>query len=444
MRTKKLIALLLTIVMTSTIFVGCSGSSSATQDVSETESSEVTSVPSSEEATAETPSGEKTKIAFYVASDMDVQVDAEIAAFNAQSTEYEVEKHVIANNDYDNKIKVMLAGGSDEIDCLWIRTPAQVKQYMANGVLEDLSSSAEASGVDLSSIINTSLAAVSGEKSDFYGLPVTGSCWMLFYNKELFDKAGVDYPINLTWDEYCDLAAKLTQTGDDGTQYYGGICPLWTMNLGATCVDEYLTDDAPLTRTAEYLQILHRMYVDDASHVSVEEMSAGTFDINSYFSAGNIYMMINGDWEFRLLDTDFEYAAAPLPIFKDAEEGTSVGQSAYLCMPTSCKNKQGAYEFIEYYTTSSEGTTIIAKGHDVPSYSTPEALEAYKKEITADGVDYRFSAKIHDEQGLNDNYSAIDSAFKEETQLYLLDEESLDDAMNNFYELRNQIVEDSK
>ena len=48
----------------------------------------------------------------------------------------------------------------------------------------------------------------------------------------------------------------------------------------------------------EYLEILHRMYVDDASHVSVEEMSVDTWDVNAYFAAGNIYMMINGDWTF--------------------------------------------------------------------------------------------------------------------------------------------------
>lgn len=43
---------------------------------------------------------------------------------------------------------------------------------------------------------------------------------MLFYNKDLFDAAGVAYPTNdMTWDAYAELAKQMTKDGVYGTHY---------------------------------------------------------------------------------------------------------------------------------------------------------------------------------------------------------------------------------
>ncbi|MBO0993284.1 ABC transporter substrate-binding protein [Bacillus sp. SD088] len=53
------------------------------------------------------------------------------------------------------------------------------------------------------------------------GIPVEDVVIGLFYNKEIFDKFGVNYPTDgMTWDEVIDLATKVTGERD-GTQYYG-------------------------------------------------------------------------------------------------------------------------------------------------------------------------------------------------------------------------------
>ena len=89
---------------------------------------------------------------------------------------------------------------------------------------------------------------------------------------------------------------------------------------------------------------------------------------------------------------------APLPIFEGEEEGSSVGQSSYLVISSTSKHPDEAYKFIEFYCTSPEGTSIIAENSDVPSYTTDEAMEVYKTQVNVPGVEYRFSAKIKDEQ----------------------------------------------
>ena len=52
-----------------------------------------------------------------------------------------------------------------------------------------------------------------------YLTDLTGTCCS--YNKDLFDAAGVAYPSNdMTWDEYYDLAAKMT-SGEGSSKVYG-------------------------------------------------------------------------------------------------------------------------------------------------------------------------------------------------------------------------------
>jgi len=232
-------------------------------------------------------SAETTKevLNFYIASDMDQTAGQIAEAYNASQDQVEVVLNIIPNDGYDDKMKVLTTGASD-IDVFWVRTPAQAKKYMANDVLVDLKPFVEASGLDTTPIA-APLEAVSDENGSFYGLPISGSCWMLFYNKDLFDAKGLPYPENITWDEYAELAKQLTYE-ENGTKYWGGVAPFWTPNLGAAAMGEYLDAAEPMQKTMDYMQILHRLYVDDASHPSIAEMSTGTFDVNSYFAAGNI------------------------------------------------------------------------------------------------------------------------------------------------------------
>ena len=390
-------------------------------------------------AAGEREAGGDALINFYASTDHGF-IERMVADYNGLKRGIQVTAHYIPNDDYDDKIKVLAASASEGMDAVWIRTPAQTQQYIANNALADLSPYAAESGLDLGPIKDSSLLGASTGEGKFYGLPTTGSCWLLFYNKDLFDAKGIPYPVNLTWDQYLDLAKQLTYT-EGGVKYWGSVVPPWTMNLGASAGGEYLTAPEPMPLTRRYVEALYRAYAGDKSHPGIAEMNTGTFDINGYFGAGNIYMMINGDWEFFLLDTDFEYAAAPLPVFENVPQGSSVGQASYYCVSRNSKRPKEAYNFIEWCTTSPGGTTIYAEASHVPSYPTAEALAAYEKLVSVPGVEYRFSSQVAPEQGAQPYYGPVNEAFIQELQLYLLNEQSLDQMFSNFFKLRKEIIE---
>ena len=143
---KKALSILLTAAMAVTLLAGCGSSSDNA---------------GSSTASGETAAGtDKTVVNFYYSTDLEKVAQKEIEAFNTANSDIEVGGHSIAEGDYDDKVKVMTAGGSTDADIYWVRTPAQMAQYTANGAFVNLAPYAEKSGVDLSPIKETSLAGV--------------------------------------------------------------------------------------------------------------------------------------------------------------------------------------------------------------------------------------------------------------------------------------------
>ena len=207
---------------------------------------------------------------------------------------------MIANDAYDDKVKVLASGGGI-LDAFWIRSTGQVRQYAANNALVNLKPLAEENNLDISPI-QSQINEISDEDGGFYGLPTTGSAWLLFYNKDLFDKYDKEYPGVMTWTEYADLALELSQEASE-EGIWGGLLPNWSLTLGAGAGDEYLTEDT-LDLNIKYVELLNRIYNEDASHPGIPQMSATTFDIYSLWENSETFMMVNGDWTIQITDPD--------------------------------------------------------------------------------------------------------------------------------------------
>lgn len=428
---KKIISILMTLVLVLS-FAACGSKTEETssKDTSSKDTSSSTDTATTEDAAA---SDEVVTVNFYEHTDNEKVVTALVDAYNAQSTNIKVNLTLIANDDYDDKIKVMLSGGAD-VDGFWLRGGSAARQLAEQGALLALDDLNAANGVDVTQYGSMIDAFAYDGKN--YGLLTTKSCWLLWYNKDLFDAAGVDYPINLTWEQYSDLAKSLTADGK-----MGAVCPDWMMNQGSVAAGEYLLDEN-LDLTKQYAQYLERWYVTDKSHPSIEDMS-GSFDINAYFAEGNTYMMINGDWEFLLLPdvvTDFSYCAAPLPRFEQAPDGSTVGSSSSFSIAANSKHPAEIYDFIKFCCYSDEGAEIYAKYSCVPAFPSDSALEVYKQNVTAVGTEYVFSSKVASEQGIESYYNEVVDAFKEELKNSLIGNCTLDEAFDVFKERRDEIV----
>jgi multiple sugar transport system substrate-binding protein len=145
-----------------------------------------------------------------------------------------------------------------------------------------------------------------------YGLQPIANTIGLFYNKDILDKAGVQPP--QTWSELRATAKKLTHGKKYGIAFsapanYEGtwqFLPFMWSNGG----DE---KNIATPQTAAALQLLVDMVKDGSASKSVLNWTQA--DVNDQFKAGNAAMMVNGPWQFPVLNADksLHYAVVPVP-----------------------------------------------------------------------------------------------------------------------------------
>lgn len=252
-------------------------------------------------------SGEVTslRVMDYYNNEPDNTVYAEALAACGEENGVTIEREAVPGADLIAKV-LQQASSKTLPDILMIDNP-DLQQIAATGGLSPigdfgLSAEGEAQGV-------IDAATYEGE---VYGLQPVANTIALFYNKDILEAAGITPPT--TWDELKTAAAALTSGDQYGIAFsapanYEGtwqFLPFMWSNGG----DE---QDIATEETAAALQL----WVDLLSSGSASE-SVVTWtqaDVNDQFIAGNAAMMVNGPWQFPVLNevTDLNYEVVPIP-----------------------------------------------------------------------------------------------------------------------------------
>jgi multiple sugar transport system substrate-binding protein len=208
-------------------------------------------------------------------------------------------------------------------------------------------------------------------------VPQNASSLVVYYNKDLFDEAGLADPAEgWTWDDFLAAATTLTRDldGDGTTDQYGlgtaasliRVAPFIWQN-GGEVVDNpqapgRLAFDSPATREAIQwfvdLQVTHHV-VPDATAEEAE-------DSESRFVNGRNAMFLQSRRPtpgFREI-TEFDWDVAGLP--QNVEPASILHSDGY-CMPADGDNKDAAWKLIEFANSVEGQTTIATTGRTVPS-----------------------------------------------------------------------------
>jgi multiple sugar transport system substrate-binding protein len=232
-----------------------------------------------------------------------------------------------------------------------------------------------------------------------YAIPKDFDTIGLFYNKELFDKAGVKYPDDTwTWDNLLDAAKKLTvRDGSGNISQYGFVAT----SGGQTCTYDFilanggkiLTEDRMKSaintpESAEALQYLYdMMYVHKVSPTGAEQKET---DHEKLFQSGKIAMIPNGSWVvppyFQALGDKVN--VAPLP---QKKERGNVIHGLGFAVSAKSKNPEAAWQFAKFCATK-EAQEYEA-GVVIPAFSGAEKvwLDAYPSmdlKIFIEALDY--------------------------------------------------------
>lgn len=333
----------------------------------------------------------------------------------------------IASDDYDTKLTTMLSSG-DTTDVLTMKNLLSYSNYALRDQLVDQTERLKE--------LDTKPAAATYEmyKVDgkTYALPYRTDFWVLYYNKKMFDEAGLPYPENLTWDEYEELAKKLSK--NDG-QVYGAYQHIWRSTIQAIAAAQNDADliEPDYSFMTDYYDRALRMQ-KDGSHMDFGTAKSTKVTYQSQFEEQKAAMMNMGTWYMAGIlankeagNTEVEWGITSIPQQKSGEHITTFGSPTAFAVNKNSKRQKAAQEFIEF-AASEEGAKILAGVGVVPSYRTDEINDIYfkLKGMPTDEISKKAfePEEIKLEFPIDKNGPAIDKILQEEHELILVGDET--------------------
>jgi len=394
------------------------------------------------------PANDKVTLQYYTWTDEADYMQKVVDAFNAQNEDIVVKLNMISNNndEYNTKLMVNLSGGS-EVDVYSMNGTNGLGLYTSKKQLLDMTDLVKQENLDIGAygpsyqdIVNVLT------EGKYYALPYRTSQYALFYNKAIFDKEGIDYPKQMTWDEYAELAKRLTK-GEGADKQWGGFFADWIVPpLGALQQGSTILDD-DLANVKDWLNYLDRLFYQDQSHMSYKQMKAESIDWIKQFEIGNVAMLVNGEWTVNMLkadiaagktNIDFDMAVLPQP--EGLGDPTTVGGvSAFIGINPAGKHTDAAFKFVQF-VTGEQGESIIADSSVLPAYSNDKTQEAFLKATGIQGSGAFFEAKTVVENQPVPQIDQVNNAFSEQRDLFLFQEQDADKTIQNFVSQRASIL----
>ena len=275
---------------------------------------------------------------------------AQKEAFEASHPGVTIEYVDVASQDYAVKTTTMLEGG-DTSDVYMIKEIDNLINWQAQGFAAPLADYI-AKGYDMSGFVGTEVNyAVDGVQ---YAIPFRSDFWVLFYNKDLFDAAGVDVPTNdMTWDQYAELAKKMTDKEKDiyGTHYHTWLSAVVNW---AVCSGKYTLADGKYDELL-YFYKLYQDLEDSGACMSYADLKAAGLHYSAAFANGNIAMLPMGYWYVSTLigynkdgTCNFNWGITAVPHADDVAAGSSFGNLTGAMINAKSEKKDLAWDYISW------------------------------------------------------------------------------------------------
>jgi len=301
-------------------------------------------------------------------------------AFHEKNPDVTVELKEYDAAEYNTLLTADLAAGVGP-DIITQKEVKFVTTFQEGGQLLDVSDVEVPDGIG-----GTSSYEIDGTA---YGVPYRQDRWVLFYNKALFEAAGVDEPDgSWTWDDYDEAAVALSKAGASKGTYQHR----WQSTVqGFANAQE---DADILDGDYGYLEGFYDRVLklqDEGAQVDFNTSSANQLTYQGEFGKQNAAMMPMGTWYVATLIAqqasgeadDFEWGIAPIPQLDESTTGldntpVTFGDPTGFSISAGIDDAkvQAAKDFLAF-AASAEGAAALAAIGITPAYSDEETTDAF-------------------------------------------------------------------
>lgn len=270
-------------------------------------------------------------------------------------------KHEVISDQYMDVIKTRLIG--NEAPDVFYLDAFEAPALIETGVLEPLDDYVT-DEFDVDDFEKPLLEAFQKDGKT-YGFPKDYSTLALFYNKKMFEEAGVEVPT--TWEEMREASKALTKDGVVGLGVAPELARMYYIaeSLGGEVVKDDKANFADKKVVDALQPIIDQRNVDKTA---AQPSDVGANWGGEMFGQEKAAMVIEGNWAIPFLEDTFpnvEYGTAEIPTI-NGEKGTMAYTVSYV-MNAASEKKEASWELIEYLT-GPEGMEIwTSKGYALPT-----------------------------------------------------------------------------
>ena len=198
----------------------------------------------------------------------------------------------------------------------------------------------------------------------------------VFYNKDLFDQAGIPYPTDdWTWDDMLRMAQALTKRDETGrvTQYgfYGWAWQDFVYGNGGNLVDDVkgpvksTMDDPKTIEGLQFFADLINKYEVMPAPLALANLGVG---VDMMFASGRLAMFLSGIWETPALREkySFRWDVAMFPKNRDGVRRFGSGGTGYGILKSS-KYPKESWEVVKALTSSEVQAKMAERGLAQPA-----------------------------------------------------------------------------
>ncbi|MBR4670199.1 MAG: sugar ABC transporter substrate-binding protein [Butyrivibrio sp.] len=372
----KIIGLLLTVSLVIIEITGCKGA----KDTAESTTQQNTS---SEQAKHDEAIADKTTLrwALWDASNSDCY-KALADAYTKDHPDVTIEMVDLGSANYSTALGTQLSSDGSNYDVVTVKDVPGYVTLVKKGVLEPLGGYIKEDGVDLSYYSGVTDQLMMNGK--LYELPFRSDIWVIYYNKDIFDEAGVPYPTNdMTWQQYDKLCRKVSGIYGE-KRIYGAHYHTWrsTVQLDGILDGKSTIVDGQYEFTKPYYEMVLSQQKDKVC-MDYATLKTRGLHYSAAFAQGNVATMNMGSWFISTLIDKIEegeytdcanWGIVKYPHADGVEPGSTLSTITALAIPKASENKESAWDFVKY-VSGEEGAEIMAKTGNIPAMTNEKIVE---------------------------------------------------------------------
>ena len=292
---------------------------------------------------------------------------------------------VIVNSPVDKDKVIAALSGSQPPDVLVLGGPDNVPAWVNEGLILPLDDLIKKYNIDLDDIYPAMLSQ-GKYRGKIYALPWGSDTNALYWNKDLFEQAGLDpeRPPE-TLEELVQYAEKLTKVDDNGDIIQMGFVPDYAWSH----IDQYvpmfggfwvsrdgkkvLFDSEPVINALKWEQPFYTKYGPDKVLKFVSSLGDYASPQNGFMD-GKVAMVVDGEWFMgpnfiRGLKPDLWYGVAPIPYPKDHPErkNTNTVSGTVVVIPSGVADPDASGQLLAWMMTPEVVAEEMCANYNLPS-----------------------------------------------------------------------------